>query len=292
MTRRQATATGFVAILLWSMLALFTVGSAPVPPFLLNVLTFGVGGLVGIVWIMATGGFAQLRGIDWRVYAFGITALFGYHALYFSALRLAPPAEAGLICYLWPLLIVLLSGLMPGERLRAPHIIGALLAFAGTAVLILGKAGAARPEGAMTGFILAGIAALAWAGYSVLSRRLGSVPTATVAIFCLGTSVLSIPAHLMVEQTLWPTDGLGWASVLALGLGPVGLAFYVWDVGMKRGDIQVLGTLSYAAPLLSTLALVLAGVEPASPRIALAAALITAGAALAARASASPRRST
>jgi len=270
------------------MLALFTVGSAPVPPFLLNVLTFGVGGLVGIVWIMATGGFAQLRGIDWRVYAFGITGLFGYHALYFSALRLAPPAEAGLICYLWPLLIVLLSGLMPGERLRAPHIIGALLAFAGTAVLILGKAGAARPEGAMTGFILAGIAALAWAGYSVLSRRLGSVPTATVAIFCLGTSVLSIPAHLMVEQTLWPTDGLGWASVLALGLGPVGLAFYVWDVGMKRGDIQVLGTLSYAAPLLSTLALVLAGVEPASPRIALAAALITAGAALAARASAAP----
>ena len=99
MTRRQATAIGFVAILLWSMLALFTVGSAPVPPFLLNVLTFGVGGLVGIVWIMATGGFAQLRGVDWRVYAFGITALFGYHALYFSALRLSPPAEAGLICY-------------------------------------------------------------------------------------------------------------------------------------------------------------------------------------------------
>ncbi len=43
-------------------------------------------------------------------------------------------------------------------------------------------------------------------------------------------------------------------------LGPVGLAFYVWDIGVKQGDIQLLGTSSYAAPLLSTLLLVLVGI--------------------------------
>jgi drug/metabolite transporter (DMT)-like permease len=52
--------------------------------------------------------------------------------------------------------------------------------------------------------------------------------------------------------------------VLALGIGPVGAAFFTWDIGMKRGDIQLLGVASYAAPLLSTLALVAAGITKPS----------------------------
>lgn len=288
MTRARATAIGCGAILLWSLLALFTVGSAPVPPLLLNALTFSLGGLVGLAWVAATGGFGQLRRVGWRVYLFGTLGLFGYHFLYFSALRLAPAAEAGLICYLWPLLIVLLSGLMPGERLAFGHVAGAALSFCGTALLVLGRAGPVG-GGALTGFALAGLAALTWAGYSVLSRRLGAVPTASVTVFCLGTAALSALCHLALEPTLWPVGAAGWGSVLALGLGPVGLAFYVWDVGVKRGDIQLLGTLSYAAPILSTLALVVAGFAEPSPTILVAAVLVTAGAALAAWAGARTR---
>lgn len=289
MTRSKATTIGSLAILLWSMLAVFTVGSAPVPPFLLNALTFAVGGAVGLGWIALTGGFGQLALVPRRVYLWGALGLFGYHFLYFSALRLAPPAEAGLICYLWPLLIVVFSGFLPGERLTPLHILGAALSFAGTAFLILGRAGTSA-EAAMTGYGLALLAAITWALYSVLSRRMGSVPTAAVAVFCLITAFLSALCHLALEQTVWPVGTLGWASVLALGLGPVGLAFYVWDVGVKRGDIQLLGTLSYAAPLLSTLALVAVGFAEPSARIGLAAGLITAGAALAAWASARTRR--
>lgn len=289
MGRTQATLIGFSAVILWSLLALLTVGSAPVPPFLLNVLTFTVGGAVGLVWLTLTGGVGQLRGVPPGVYLFGALGLFGYHFLYFSALRLAPAAEAGLICYLWPLLIVVLSGLMPGERLTALHVVGAVLAFGGTALLILGE-GAALPAGALAGFALALTAAFSWAGYSILSRRLGEVPTASVAVFCLATAALSLPFHLALEETLWPVGAFGWASVIALGLGPVGLAFYVWDVGVKRGDIQLLGVTSYAAPLLSTLALILAGYAQASARIGVAAILITSGAALAAWASARARK--
>jgi drug/metabolite transporter (DMT)-like permease len=82
-----------------------------------------------------------------------------------------------------------------------------------------------------------------------------------------------------------PATAVGWASIVGLGLGPVGLAFYVWDVGVKRGDIQLLGTSSYLAPLLSTLILVVSGVTPAKPVLFWAAALITGGALFAARAS-------
>lgn len=283
MTKARATLIGFTAVLMWSLLALFTIGSAPVPPLLLNAICFGIGGLIGLVWTARTG-FGVLKGVSWKVYAFGTIGLFGYHFLYFTAFRLSPTAETGLIAYLWPLFIVLMSGLLPGERLRAPHVIGALIAFAGAALIVLGRGDDAN--GSAMGMALAFVCALTWAGYSVLSRRLGAVPTESVTVYCLATAALSVIAHLALEETVWPVGPMGWAAVLALGIGPVGAAFFTWDIGMKRGDIQLLGVASYAAPLLSTIALVAAGVARPSWTIALAAVLIAAGAALAARASA------
>jgi drug/metabolite transporter (DMT)-like permease len=283
MSRSRATAIGFTAVLMWALLALFTIGSAPVPPFLLNALCFGIGGVIGLIWT-ARRGFGVLGTVSWRVYAFGSLALFFYHALYFTAFRISPTAETGLIAYLWPLFIVLLSGLLPGERLGFWHITGALIAFAGAALIVLGRDSAG--EGSVLGLELAFLCALTWAGYSVASRRIGAVPTESVTVFCLVTAALSLAVHLAIEPTLWPRGAFGWASVLALGLGPVGLAFFTWDVGMKRGDIQLLGVASYAAPLLSTLALVAAGIAKPSLAILAAAVLITTGAALAAWASA------
>ena len=284
MTRRRATAVGFCAVLLWALLALFTVGSAPTPPFLLNTLCFGLGGTLGLIWAAATGALSSLRSVPLRVYLIGTLGLFGYHALYFSALRIAPAAEAGLIAYLWPLLIVLFSGLLPGEMLRKGHVFGALLGFAGAALIITGG-GTGFSGQHLPGYALAGLCAVTWSGYSVLSRSVGEIPTASVAVFCLASAALSLPLHLIWEETVLPATALGWAAIIGLGLGPVGLAFYVWDIGVKQGDIQLLGTASYAAPLLSTLVLVIAGVAAPSYLLLWAALLITGGAAIAARAS-------
>ncbi len=284
MTRTKATAVGFIAVLLWALLALFTVGSAPTPPLMLNALCFTIGSTLGVVWAITTGEWRALRNIPFKVYLFGSFSLFGYHALYFSALRLAPAAEAGLIAYLWPLLIVLSSGLLHGERLRAGHLFGACLGFLGAA-LIIGGGGLGFNPAHLPGYGLALACAFTWSSYSVLSRRLGDIPTVSVVVFCLATAVLSTLLHLALEDTVWPADTLTWVSVFALGLGPVGLAFYVWDVGVKRGDIQLLGTASYAAPLLSTLALVGAGFAEPTIHLGAAALLITGGAVLAARAS-------
>lgn len=285
MSAGRATAVGFVAVLLWALLALFTVGSAPVPPFQLSAMCFAIGAAIGLIWGVATGTLSAVARVPRHVYLFGTLGLFGYHALYFAALRLAPAAEAGLIAYLWPLLIVLFSGLLPGERLRAGHIIGALVGFTGAALIIAQGFTAFRPE-ALPGYGLALIAALFWSSYSVGSRRFGAVPTVSVTVFCGATAVLALIAHLTWEVTVWPETALGWASIAGLGLGPVGLAIFVWDIGVKRGDIQLLGVASYAAPVLSTAALVLAGVAAPSWTLLWATGLITAGAAIAARASA------
>ncbi|WP_298935354.1 EamA family transporter [uncultured Ruegeria sp.] len=288
MTKMRATFIGFGAVLLWALLALFTVGSTPTPPLLLNTICFSIGGTLGLIWAWFSGGFSQLRQVRWTTYLFGALGLFGYHALYFSALRMAPAAEAGLIAYLWPLLIVLFSGLLPGEHLRLGHLIGAGLGFVGAAVIITGGGSTGFQAQHLPGYALALLCALTWSGYSVLSRRLGDTPTSSVAVFCIAAAIASAVLHLAVEETVWPTNTISWISVLALGLGPVGLAFYVWDIGVKRGDIQILGTASYAAPLLSTLVLVVAGIAAPSWGLAIAALLITGGAVIAARASLRP----
>lgn len=285
MTRPLASLIGFGAVLLWALLAVLTVKSAPVPPLQLNAVCFLLGGAVGLVWSIASGTLGALRRVPARVYLFGTAGLFGYHLLYFSALRMAPPAEAGLIAYLWPLLIVLFSGLLPGERLRAGHILGAIVSFAGAA-LIVSTGGNGFTVANLPGYGLALLCALFWSTYSVVSRGFGAVPTASVTVFCLASAALSLVAHIALETTAWPETGRGWAAMIGLGLGPVGLAFFLWDVGVKRGDIQLLGVASYAAPLLSTLVLVAFGVSAPSSSLFLAAALITTGAALAAWASA------
>lgn len=274
MTTRTATTIGFIAILFWSLLAVLTAATGRIPPFQLNAMTFFLGGLVGMTsWIARPEGLKALNQKP-AVWALGIGGLFGYHALYFAALRMAPPAEAGLLNYLWPLLIVLFSSLLPGEHLKRAHIVGALLGFAGVVVLIAGRGSLDARAEYFPGYICAVVAAFVWAGYSVLSRRFGQVPTDAVAGFCMVTAALSVICHLAFETTVWPETTMQWLAVLALGIGPVGAAFYVWDIGMKRGDIRLLGIASYAAPVLSTLLLVIAGYADPTVTLALSCGLI------------------
>src|SRR5476649_1473870 len=283
MTSRTATLIGLTAILMWSLLAALTVATGKIPAFQLAAMTFAIGALIASAsWIWRPDAFKALRPppLAWIV---GVGGLFGYHALYFLALRFAPPAEAGLLNYLWPLLIVLFSSLLPGERLAPHHVIGALLGLAGTVLLFAGNNSGGFAPGQVPGLIAAFVAAFVWAIYSVMSRKLSSVPTDAVAGFCLATALLAAAVHGVVEVTIWPDTPAQWLAIVALGVGPVGAAFYAWDIGMKRGDIRVLGAASYATPLLSTAFLIMAGFAKPSASLATAAVLIAGGGLIAAK---------
>ena len=276
-------ASGLAAICLWGSLAALSVLAGPIPPFQMVAMTFAIGATIGIIR-------ARHRGVGWtglvrwpaQVWLVGVGGLFGYHALYFGALQLAPPAEANLVNYLWPLLIVLLSAPLAGERLGWSHIAGALLGFAGVALLAFGR-GLNFAGDHVLGYALALGCAFTWAIYSVLSRRFGETPTDAIAGFCAASAILSLLCHLVFERTVWPATPLAWFAVLALGLGPTGSAFYFWDHAVKRGDIRALGAFSYATPILSTALLIACGLTEPTSTLLLAALLVTVGAVLASR---------
>src|SRR3954454_22946323 len=283
MSQRTATLIGLTAILMWSLLALLTVATGTIPAFQLAAMTFAIGAAVGLLRLFRRPDALGVLRQPVTAWAVGVGGLFGYHALYFLALRFAPPAEAGLLNYLWPLLIVLFSSFLPGERLALHHIVGALLGLVGTVLLFTGNSSGGFTPGQIPGLAAAFVAAFVWAAYSVMSRKLKAVATDAVAGFCLATAALAALVHGVVETTIWPESAGQWLAIIALGVGPVGAAFFTWDIGMKRGDIRVLGAASYATPLLSTGFLILAGFAKASTNIAIAAVLIAGGGLIAAR---------
>lgn len=283
MSSFHATLAGCGALALWAFLALLSRLAAGLPPLQLTAMGFAAGSALGLTVVAARGrghGLALLRqpALAW---AHGVGGLFGFHALYFAALALAPPVEANLLNYLWPLLVVLLSAPILGLPLGPRRLAGVAMGFAGCALLV--GPGASFPPGAALGFLCAAGSALVWALYSVTSRRMAAVPTEAVAGFCLTTAALSGLAHLLFEATVAP-DWRQWLAVLLLGAGPVGAAFFLWDIGMKRGDPRLLGTLGYATPVASTLLLVAAGEGAFTWRVAAAVALVAGGGWLAARA--------
>lgn len=282
--RLRATLIGGTAVLLWGSLALLTSWSGRVPPFQLVAMSFAIAAGLGAVKWMACG--EDPRRYLPRapaVWLLGVGGLLGYHFFYFLALRNAPAVDASLIAYLWPVLIVVFSALLPGGRLRWWHLAGAVLGMAGCVLLVTGGGSVAFRAEFAAGYAAALACAFTWSAYSVLSRRYSAVPTDTVAWFCGATAALGLLCHLAFETTAWPARAGEWLAIAALGLGPVGAAFFAWDRGVKHGDIRALGVFSYAAPLISTLLLIAFGRAEASWIVAAACAAIVGGAALAAR---------
>ena len=282
-SKPQATAIGFLAVIMWSMLGVLTASSGNVPPFLLNGLCFTASGIIAILWIRLKNGSLKVLKQPLRIIAFGTIGLFGFHFFYFTSLRNAPPVEANLINYTWPLLIVLFSSLLPGEKLRWFHILGVLLGLIGAGLLLSEGLTQSADNRSVLGYSTAVLAALFWSSYSVISRRFANSPTEIVSIYCLFSGILSICCHLLFETTIWPQAISEWLAVVGLAAFPVGLAFFVWDYGVKRGDIQVLGASAYMAPLLSTVFLILFGFGDLTWLVGIACFLITLGAMIAAK---------
>jgi drug/metabolite transporter (DMT)-like permease len=277
---RGATLAGAGAIALWAFLGVLSRAAATIPPLQLTAMSFAVAGVLGFAVLGARGrlGDARQRPSAWL---HGVGGLFGFHALYFTALAWAPAAEANLINYSWPLLIVLLSAPVLGLRLGARHLLGAALGAAGCALLLGGNA--SLTQAALPGYAAAVASAFTWATYSVLARRyFANVATGAVAGFCAASAVLAAAGHVLFEPTV-PPGMRAWVAVLVLGAGPVGGAFFLWDIGMKRGDPRLLGTLAYATPVASTLLLCAAGFATFSATTLVSAVLVAAGGLVAAR---------
>lgn len=278
--RLSANPLALGAIALWASLASLGTALSHVPPFLLTGLSLLTGSLIAL----------PLSRFDWRQWrvpgatlALGVYGLFGFHFLLFIALRHAPPVQANLVNYLWPLGIVVMAPLfLPGVSLTTRHVLAALLGFAGAALAILGRSGDGAQAVWAWGYIPAAASAFIWASYSLLTKRVKAFPTAAIGSFALVSGLLSLLCHAALEPAV-ALSARDAALIAVLGLGPLGGAFFLWDAALKRGDARQIGVLSFLTPLLSTLTLLWMRGETPSASIAVAAVMIIGAAVMATR---------
>lgn len=268
------------AIALWASLASLGVSLRHVPPFLLTGVALLVGSLLALPFVLKD---RRLWRIPAGTLLLGVYGLFGFHFLLFIALRHAPPVEANLVNYLWPLFMVVLAPLfLRGVTLRPMHVAAALLGFAGAAIAILGAGTHAAGGGWSWGYLPALGSAFIWASYSLLTQRVAPFPTAAIGLFGLVSGVLSLLCHWALEPAV-ALSGRDAALVALMGLGPLGAAFFLWDKALKLGDARQIGILSYLTPLGSTALLMLVSGRALSWSIGLAAAMIIGAAVLGTR---------
>ncbi len=270
------------AIALWATLASLGVSLKHIPPFLLTGLALLLGSLLALPFVIKD---KRQWKIPATTLALGVYGLFGFHFLLFIALRHAPPVEANLVNYLWPLFMVVLAPLfLAGIRLHAVHVAAALLGFAGAAMAILGASnGAAGGGGWSWGYLPALGSALIWASYSLLTQRVAAFPTAAIGLFGVVSGLLSLLCHWAMEPRV-VLSSQDWLLLGVMGLGPLGAAFFLWDKALKGGDARQIGILSYLTPLGSTALLMLVSGRSLTWSIGLAAAMIIGAAVLGTRA--------
>jgi drug/metabolite transporter (DMT)-like permease len=259
-------------------LAWLTTETSRLPAFQLMALAFAVPfALTWFKWLVFGQSVRERLRLPLRVWLLGLFGIFGYHAFFFVALRRAPAAEANLLNYLWPVLLALGSSLLPGERLRWWHVAGSALGFTGAALVASGGGAFRFRADAWVGYGAALACALIWPVYSIVSRRFAKVSTDAVGAFCGATAALALGLHLALERWVALTP-LEWVYVVSIGAGPLGLALFAWDVGMKHGNVRALAAASYLQPLLSTLVLVGFGRGQLSVSLVVACLFIVAGA--------------
>jgi drug/metabolite transporter (DMT)-like permease len=265
----RANVLALSAMALWISLATLGVALQHVPPFLMTGVALLVGSVVSL----------PLSRFDWRdlrvplsTLALGVYGLFGYHFLLFMALRDAPPVQANLVNYLWPLgMVVMAPWFLPGTKATSQHLIAGLIGFAGAALAITaGQSLAVVPS---WGYIWALGAAFVWASYSLMSQRVAGFPTAALGLFGLVSGLLALLCHGLLEPATVLSSN-DWLYLIAMGLGPLGAAFYLWDAALKLGDARQIGLLSFLTPLGSTLLLLWIRGDKPSMSLALSAALI------------------
>ena len=273
---RQPTICGVVALVLWSFSAVSVCLLAHIPVFQLAAIVGGIGVTVTAVRITLIGKWSEMRQ-PLHFWVFGIFLIGFNEWVYLFALKNAPPEQADLINYLWPLLLLLSVGLLPKERISLVSLIGAAIGFAGIYILLTwgGKGGVFRGE-YLWGYVAAFLAAISWVVYILFSKSNPHKSPEFVGLYFGGMALFCGVVHFQYEQTVIPTL-FEWTVLAFTGIAIHGSAFPLWDFAMKKGAFDFLSMLSYFTPISSILILILFGQVEGTAGLGIACVFVTFG---------------
>jgi drug/metabolite transporter (DMT)-like permease len=283
----MATIYGFIAIIMWGVLALLGTFTKDIPAFQLLFICFTVSSSIFIFYKVLKRDFSFVKvNLTLRDWLVGILGLYGFHFCYFMALKYAQALEVSLIAYLWPLLFAIF---VASKQKRLQAIFGGSVGFLGISFILSPSKVFSFYWADMAGYLLAFCCALIWSAYSWYfankakqdvsnSQNILTQSIHEIGYFSIFVSLLSLLSHLMLETSSWDFNQSQLLAALLLGLGPVGGAFYLWQLSLKAGNQLLLSSLSYCSPLFTAIILSAIGLNTWTINIIIAVSLILLGA--------------
>lgn len=274
MTKAGATLQGCGALVIWSTAALCSVQLRSVPLWLLVALVCSCGFFSALYRHVQ-----HLR--DTTISPFllfcGTLVILLNQAGYLLAFKLAPPARVDLIYYLWPILVILLRGVLPSQTFSIRALLASLCGFTGI-YLVLGAESSSTllNDNYSIGYLAAFGAALSWAAYTLFAGYKTKTHSGMLGLCCGPAALIAWMMHFTLETPYSPS-GKEWLLSAFFGLGVMGVSLKLWDQGIKKGHFTLLNTLSYAVPVSSITLLIVTGQTHPSPILWLAALLVSLG---------------
>lgn len=272
--KQYPTCIGYTALVFWVLAAPFTVRIKTLPLFETLAIIFYISFSLSALKFSINKHWSRLKQ-PLLVCLIGFVGVYGNQLLYIASFKYAPAAHADLINYLWPILIILLTGFLPKEQLSIRHIIAACLGFSGVYVLLF-RGATGFDHHYLLGYLLAFSGAVVWSVYSITARFFAKLPVEIIGLYCGLGCLCSLITHLLIETPVMPKVDQ-WGVLGLMGVTTQGLAYFFWDFGVKHGDFKRLSLLSYGNPILSIVMLILLGMAKPTLELLIACLLVTAG---------------
>ena len=181
----------------------------------------------------------------------GILNPFLYYLILLKAYELLPAQEAGTLNYFWPVVLVLLSIPMLGQKISWMSIISVFISFIGIVIISThGKPWLMQFSNPL-GVVLALTCPFIWAIYWILNMKIAGDEVEKLFIgFLSGTILIIIYSAIKHSLTFPPINGL--AGAIYVGIFEMGLTFIFWLKALKYSKTTAhISNLVFLSPFLS-----------------------------------------
>jgi drug/metabolite transporter (DMT)-like permease len=278
---RRATIGGMLAVFFWSFAAPTIAVAEGVSPFLFVSIEHTIALLVfSLRWAWQRHNpLPELRRVPLWFYGAAVIGITGHQLAWVAAMQQAPPLEATLIIYTWPLLIVIFTAISLKQKLRGAHIAGGFLGLLGMAALMMGRGMDLYGFHLMPGHVYAVFCALSWSIFAALAARQKSIRSSYLTvIFALGVVFNSAIWYFCLGAPMPPTSSL----LIVAGTSVfISLGYPLYDFAIKKGNTRIVAIFSFFTPVLATFYLVMLGKASMTIYLLVALLLVVAGIAVA-----------
>jgi drug/metabolite transporter (DMT)-like permease len=271
--RARAAALAVGAVLFWATWPTLATLASPAPPFLVFGLAAAVGFVAALSIAVLRGRTASFVAMPFRTVLLVSVGLLVNNVLYLFAMPRIGPAEANVVAYLWPVMLVLIMARKRHERLGPSRLGSIALGFVG-AVIAIGPSFALGFD--LFGVLLAFLSGLTFAIYAAVrsdGREVEDVIGPSMGLL----AVLALALHVGFEAPV-SLSSSQLLAIAAIGVVPLTLSNALWDRATRTGHTALISAIAYATPLAALSLLALLGIGNVSYGVAAGAVLVVIGA--------------